>query len=274
MAIISELYFYMVDCNFELQNPYNNELKDQYNLASDKADKLFKAGCNFADFGTRRRRSFMIQDTVMQAFTDCHDDKFTGTSNVYFAMKYGVKPIGTMAHEWIMGTSVLEGLRNANYYALHNWVRVYNADLGIALTDTYGLSSFLRNFNLRLAKLYDGVRHDSGDPLIFADKIIKMYQEKGIDPMSKIIVFSDGLDVDEAIRIGNYCKNKIKNGFGIGTHFTNDFGNSPALNMVIKLWSVSGIPVVKLPDTEGKVMGDAEAVAVARWVHQNKSLRV
>ncbi len=187
-------------------------------------------------------------------------------------MKHKIRPIGTMAHEWIMGISILEGLRNANYYALQNWVRVYNADLGIALTDTYTLPSFLRNFNLRLAKLYDGVRHDSGPPNIFAQRIIKMYEDFGIDPKSKIIVFSDGLNVREAIKIKDFCGDAIKVSFGIGTHFTNDFENSPALNMVIKLWSCEGVPVVKLSDTPGKIMGDKDAITVAQWMHQNKEL--
>jgi nicotinate phosphoribosyltransferase len=218
---------------------------------------------SFAEFGTRRRRSYAIQDKVIQAFQTYGG--FNGTSNVHFAMKYNLKPIGTMAHEWIMGVSALEGLRHANFHALQNWVRVYNADLGIALTDTFGTPAFFKNFNMRLAKLYDGVRHDSGDPFEFADKVIEHYKSLGIDPMSKVIVFSDGLNVEKCLEIAKYCNGKIRFSFGIGTHFTNDFEGSPALNMVIKIWMCDGVHVVKLGDGTGKTMGDPDAVRVAQW---------
>ena len=191
---------------------------------------------------------------------------------MFFAMKYGLRPIGTMAHEWLMGMTVLEGLRNCNYYSLQNWVRVYNADLGIALTDTYGTPAFFKNFNVRLAKLYDGVRHDSGDAYKFTDAVVAHYKNLGIDPMSKIIVFSDGLNVAEAAKIKKYCEGKIKCSFGIGTSLTNDFEGSKALNMVIKLWSCDGVPVVKLSDSPGKVMGDPDAVRVAQWMFRGAAL--
>jgi nicotinate phosphoribosyltransferase len=272
MALISELYFKNIDTE------WNHSDIEAEVRAGDKMRKLAKAGATFADFGTRRRRSSFVQTSVVgvmkriQARMDypC----FAGTSNVYFAMKYGVKPIGTMAHEWIMGMSVVEGLRHANFHALQNWVRVYNSDLGIALTDTFGSDAFFDNFNKRLSKLYDGVRHDSGCPFEFADKVIVHYERMGIDPMSKTIVFSDGLNTDKAIEIKKYCEDKIKCSFGIGTHLTNDFENSPALNMVIKLWSVNDVPVVKLSDVDGKIMGDVDAVRVAEWTFRDKPLDV
>lgn len=268
MALISELYFKMIDTEWSYE--------EQQEKANDKIHLLSKNGCLFADFGTRRRRSFQNQNYLNRIFsgykTLFSDSTFVGTSNVYFAMVYNLKPIGTMAHEWIMGMSVLEGLRQSNFYSLQNWVRVYNANLGIALTDTFGTPAFFKNFNMRLAKLYDGVRHDSGDAYCFADKVIEHYKSLGIDPMSKVIVFSDGLNVEEAIKIKKYCEGKIKCSFGIGTQFTNDFKNSPALNMVIKLWSCEGIPVVKLSDVDGKVMGDPDAVKVAQWVFKGKPL--
>jgi len=138
------------------------------------------------------------------------------------------------------------------------------------LTDTYGLDAFLKDFTLELAKVYDGVRHDSGDPFTFTDKIIAHYKSLGIDPMSKVIIFSDGLDDDTAIKIAEYCKGKIRCAFGIGTFFTNDFKGSKALNMVIKLWSINGICVVKLSEINGKVMGDADAVLEALYVFKGK----
>ena len=264
MAVISELYFKMIDTNWD------GNMINVYNRAAGKSAFMKEVSAVFADFGTRRRRSHAIQDKVIEGLMSY--DTFVGTSNVYFAMKYGLKPIGTMAHEWFMGMSVLEGLRNCNYFALHNWVRVYNANLGIALTDTYGTDAFFRNFNVRLAKLYDGVRHDSGDAIEFAKKVIDHYKKLGIDPTTKTIIFSDGLNVRESTRLKRFCDGKIRCSFGIGTFLTNDFDNSPALNMVIKLWSCEGVPVVKLSDVEGKVMGDKDAVRVAQWMFQNKPL--
>jgi len=264
MALISELYFKTID------KEWDGDMIKVYNTAIEKSAVMESAKATFADFGTRRRRSHKIQDQVIEGLK--YHDSFVGTSNVYFAMKHNLKPIGTMAHEWLMGMSVLEGLRNCNYYSLHNWVRVYNADLGIALTDTYGTPAFFKNFNLRLAKLYDGVRHDSGCAFIFTDAVVAHYKKLGIDPMSKIIVFSDGLNVHDAVQIKEYCKGRIRCSFGIGTHLTNDFEDSKALNMVIKLWSCEGVPVVKLSDSPGKVMGDPDAVKVAQWTFDEKPL--
>lgn len=261
MAIISETYFLMVDTD------WNSAGQDQ--LAIDKAAALDAAGCKFADFGTRRRRSFNTQDhavEVMKRFKG-----FTGTSNPNIAQRHGVKALGTVAHEAIMGVSVLEGLRHANRFCMDKWQEVYKAELGIALTDTYGMDAFLDDFSLIHAKSWDGVRHDSGDPKTFVDKIVFHYHKLRIDPTTKTIVFSDGLDVPTAIAINEYCKGKIRCSFGIGTNFTNDFKRlsdgtkSKALNMVIKLRDVNGIPVVKLSDTPTKAIGDADAVRVAKW---------
>ena len=262
MAIISELYFSIIDTDWDHNNMDLVRIK-----AHQKGMLLEAKNCVYADFGTRRRRSFEVHDSVVRVMKKF--DTFVGTSNVYLAMKYGLKPIGTMAHEFFMGISVLEGLRNANYYALTNWKRIYTGSLGIALTDTYGTEAFFNNFTLELAKLYDGVRHDSGDPFLFADKVIAHYKKLGIDPMTKVIVFSDGLNTDLATDINKYCQGKIKCSFGIGTHFTNDFEGSKALNMVIKLWSVwhndIEVNVVKLSDDKGKNMGETNALKVAKW---------
>tara|TARA_Y100000310_G_C20695203_1_gene825188 strand:- start:3673 stop:4851 length:1179 start_codon:yes stop_codon:yes gene_type:complete len=271
MALISEIYFRIVETD------WNNSGQEE--KAHKKLRRLSENSCIFADFGTRRRRSYKAQDIVNHRFAWrpgndlAYRSTYVGTSNVHFARKYNTKPIGTMSHEWIMGNSVLEGLRNANYYALQNWVRVYNTDLGIALTDTYGLDSFFRNFNKRLATLYSGVRQDSGNPFEFIPRVIEHYESHGIDPTHKSIVFSDGLDTDTAIELKRKCEHCINCSFGIGTHFTNDFvdcmgDKSSPLNMVIKMWECNGIPVVKLGEGGGKVMGDPQAVAVARWVFQ------
>jgi len=271
MAIISELYFKIIDTNWEY-----NSLEVQVG-ASNKITKLNENHCSFAEFGTRRRRSFKTQDEVIGVFKrfEKYLDKsyFAGSSNVYFAMKYGVKAIGTMAHELYMGVSVLSSLRHANYYTLQKWADVFGADLGIALTDTYGTDAFFNDFNMRLSKLYDGLRHDSGDPFKLTDKAVAHYKKMRIDPLSKVIVFSDGLNIDKAIKIKEYCEGLIKCSFGIGTHITNDFKDSPALNMVIKLYSCEGIPVVKLSDSpSSKATGDADAIKVAKWTFNGQSL--
>lgn len=295
MALISELYFKTIDTDWEerLEGPdrVNPIIESRWDKNSQRCKAVEKWSrmmeLKYAEFGTRRRRSYATQDCVIKAFVDAQAQQksmygdiakapFIGTSNVHFALKYDVKVIGTMAHEWPMGNSVLEGLRNANYYSMTNWKRVYTGDLGIAIPDTFGTDAFFANFTLELSKLYDGVRHDSGDPFEFTDKTIAHYKGMDIDPLSKTIVFSDGLDVDFALDIANYCKGKIKCSFGIGTHFTNDYPESKALNMVIKLWSVTHnglkVHVVKIPDTSGKIMGDPDAVKVALWTFQGKKL--
>jgi nicotinate phosphoribosyltransferase len=261
MSIISEVYFKMVDTDWSMDG--------QEQLALTKAQALSDAGCVFADFGTRRRRNFNTQDRVVELMKGFKG--FVGTSNPNIASRHDVKALGTIAHECYMGVSVLEGLRHVNRFTMDKWQEVYKADLGIALPDTYGVDAFLGDFSLVHAKSWDGVRHDSGDPKLFTDKIIAHYQKLRIDPTTKTIVFSDGLDVPTAIDLNNYCKGKIRCSFGIGTNFTNDFKRlsdgtkSKALNMVIKLRDVNGIPVVKLSDTPTKAIGDPDAIRVAKW---------
>jgi len=262
MALISECYFKVIDKQWDYYDVKNNTDK--------KGNKLKIFNCDFSEFGTRRRRSYKTQDIVcntLKKYNNC-----IGTSNLHFAMKYGLKPIGTVAHEFIQGNSVLESLNHANLYALKNWNKVYHGDLDIALTDTFTTDMFLKDFDATLSKMYCGIRHDSGHYIQFIDKIVKHYQKFNIDPLSKTIVFSDSLNIDKCIEIKKYCENKIKCFFGIGTHFTNDFENnntfqnSDALNMVIKLWSVNGFPVVKLSDVSGKENGDTEAIKNMKYI--------
>ena len=255
LAMISEAYFETIDTDWTINQ--------QFEKANAKAEKLFYNNCLFADFGTRRRRSFQTQEIVVGAFSNF--DNFVGTSNVLLASEYDVKPIGTMAHEWYMINSALCGLRHANKFALENWTKVYGGKLGIALPDTFGSDAFFNDFDLKLAKTFDGIRHDSSCPFEFGEKIIKHYGKLNINPLHKTIVFSDSLDVERAIEIQQCFKDRINCSFGIGTHFTNDFEDSPALNIVIKLDSVNRIPVVKLGDGQGKACGDKRAVENARW---------
>ena len=273
MATISEIYFKTIDTDWSMAG--------QADLARQKANELALNGCTFIDFGTRRRRNYTTQDIVVANMKDFVPANvkggkcgFVGTSNVYLSHKHGLVPKGTQAHEWFMAMQALEGIRNSNYYALNNWVRVYNGDLGIALTDTLGTEQFLKNFGVRYSKLFDGVRWDSGDPYWYTDRIIAHYKSMKIDSSDKTIVYSNALDNKRAIEIQQYCEPlPIKTAYGIGTFFTNDFRKlsalnitSKALNMVIKLWAINGIPVVKTSDDVGKIMGDPDAIRVTRWM--------
>lgn len=262
MSLISELFFEHCENNWSSFG-YEERTKE-------KGEALF--GIPYADFGTRRRRSFDIQDLVVRTFKNHGGNTFVGTSNVHLAHKYDLKAIGTMAHEWIMGISALEGLRHANRHALKIWSKVFNGDLGIALTDTFGTAAFWEDFDPYLSRLFDGVRHDSGNPIEFAEATIKHYKDNRIDPNTKTIVFSDGLDVKTALELWKELEGKIRRSFGIGTHFTNDIPGSKALNMVIKMWSCNGVPVVKLSDVPTKQIGDKDALRVANWTFLGRSL--
>ena len=262
--MISELFFKHCD------STWDQDLDLQRKRIREKGARL--EGHSFTDFGTRRRRSFEIQELVVKELTAF--ETFNGTSNVHLAHTCGVPPLGTMAHEWIMGISALESLRHANRYALRIWQEVYQGRLGTALTDTFQTDVFLHDFDAVLARLFDGVRHDSGDPLEFANKVIAKYVSLGIRPITKSIIFSDGLDIDRALEIAAALQGKIQFSFGIGTHLTNDFPGSKALNMVIKLSSCDRVPVVKLSDSPSKAIGDQDALRVARWTFLNQPLDV
>ncbi|MCQ2974698.1 MAG: nicotinate phosphoribosyltransferase [Bacteroidales bacterium] len=264
MALISEL-------NFKMTGEKVLSKEERIEKADSKMKLYQQLGIKVADFGTRRRYSFENQDTIVNTLNKYSKSTFVGTSNVYLAMKYKTTPIGTHAHEWFMFHAAKYGYKMANKVALENWVKVYRGDLGIALSDTFTTEVFFRDFDTLYAKLFDGVRHDSGSPLEFADKTIKHYEKLRINPLSKTIVFSDGLDPEMVKTIVNYCKGRIGMSFGIGTNFTNDVGVKP-LNMVIKLKAVKGCggkewtEVVKLSDNPGKHTGDKIAIKLAKDV--------
>jgi nicotinate phosphoribosyltransferase len=181
-------------------------------------------------------------------------------------MIHEVRSIGTTAHEFIQAVSALESLNHPNRLAMQKWSEVYRGELGIALPDTFGTDAFLKDFDVYFAKMFDGARQDSGKPFEFADKFIAHYKKLGIDPLTKTLVFSDALNVKKAIEINEYCKGKIKASMGIGTFFSNDFEGSPALNMVIKLWTVNDFFVVKLSDDNGKENGEAKSLEMHKWL--------
>lgn len=213
---------------------------------------------SLADFGTRRAFSGEWHEKVISTCAQLLPRSvFPGTSNVLMAMLYqdqGIVPIGTMAHEVFQAAQVLGPKpTDCQKWVLDKWAREYRGDLGIALTDTLGMDKFLIDFDMYFAKLFDGVRHDSGDPFEWGDKIIEHYKKMRIDPRTKVAVFSDGLDIDKAIQISEYFKGRIKVSFGIGTNLTNDLGYR-ALQIVIKLTETNGKPVAKISNDPGKVM--------------------
>ena len=222
----------------------------------------------FSEFGMRRRFSYNVQDVICECLSE-KAQFCTGTSNVHMAMKHGMKVIGTHPHEWFMFHGAEFGYKRANYLALENWVNVYDGDLGIALSDTYTTDVFLQNFSRKHAKLFDGVRHDSGDPFKFVTKVINRYKELGIDPTTKTIIFSNALDFELYKEIAEYCGNRIRCAAGIGTNLTNDCGHRPS-NIVMKLkrcrmnqrqpW----FDCIKLSDDEGKHMGPIKEVEICK----------
>lgn len=266
LAIISELYYMMTG--------HDNFDYESYGArAYHKAKRLIEAGCKFSDFGSRRRASFKTQDTVIRSMSQCQADmhgpgKFVGTSNVYFAMKYNLTPIGTMAHELICAIAGMYGPQMANYLAMKTWSTTYRGALGTFLYDTYGWRIFSLNFSEDYANMFKGLRVDSGDNYEELNKIVDKYKSLYIDPSTKQIVFSNGLDVDEAIKIQRYAEGKCQPSFGIGTHFTNDFAGIKPMNIVIKLIAVKiteswpfYCDTCKLSEDYGKYTGDASTVA-------------
>ncbi|KAJ2511989.1 nicotinate phosphoribosyltransferase [Coemansia sp. RSA 1939] len=268
LALVSESYYRFVD------KDWNHDGQRQKIKA--KARALVSAECKFAEFGTRRRRDFTTQDIVMSALLEVSSEfpgYLSGTSNVYMARKYGIPPVGTVAHEWTMGVAALEGTyENANRLAMQKWLATFNGDLGIALTDTFGTRAFLANFDYSLASAYDGVRQDSGDPIKFIEAVNNHYKSLGVDPSTKVVVFSDGLNPESAILIKKSCGRYAMNcSFGIGTNFTNDFNcasdqsqKSNAVNIVIKLFKCNGKPCIKLSDSPTKHSGDPAEVTTAK----------
>jgi len=237
-----------------------------------KAARLRYAATQFVDFGTRRRYSFENQRNVIQDLKSGGGDAFIGTSNVLFGIENNIKIIGTFAHESVSGVAAILGYAHANKHMMELWTKTFGGSLGIVLTDTFGLDAFLNDFDAKYARLFDGVRHDSGNPKLFADKIVEHYKKLGIDPKSKTIVFSDGLNIDTAIELAEYCRGKIKTSFGIGTHFTNDLPGVKALNIVIKLFNIDGKNVIKLSDIAGKHTGDKRTIELVKEMINYKPL--
>ncbi|AKU22114.1 nicotinate phosphoribosyltransferase [Massilia sp. MB5] len=254
LYIVNELYFRRFDAESALEegrarlHDKLRALKEFGNLPG------LRHPFEFSDFGLRRRFSAAWHDEVVQTLAAEAPRFFKGTSNVYLAKKFGLFPIGTMAHEYIQSFQAFGvRLRDFQKAALEDWVQEYRGDLGIALTDVVGMDAFLDDFDLYFAKLFDGLRHDSGDPVLWGEKAIAHYAALRIDSNTKRLVFSDGLDFDTAFSLYRHFANRIMTGFGIGTHLTNDVGLTP-LNIVMKLIRCNGQSVAKLSDSPGKTL--------------------
>jgi len=250
LAIISELHTILHCDGFNLQAAEQN-LAEKIALLKQQGDMPW---FSFADFGTRRRASKGWQKKVLLTLQQELPDYFSGTSNLHFARTLNMMPIGTMAHEWFQSWQAITRLADAQKAALEGWVHEYRGRLGIALTDCYSMDSFIRDFSdPYFIKLYDGLRHDSGSPFVWGEKAIAMYQQMDIDPLTKTLVFSDGLNFSRMIEIYEHFKGQTHLSFGIGTNLTNDVGIQ-SLDMVIKLVAVNGKPVAKISDEPGKSM--------------------
>lgn len=253
LEIINEVYFRMT-YDYDMLFASALERLEQKILDFNSGKYSFK----FAEFGCRRRLSREFEDMAIRELSS-RTDNMVGTSNVFFAKKYGLTPIGTYAHEYVQMYQGIDHIPLAytNHYAMTDWYDEYLGDNGTALSDTLTTELFLRDFNRSMVNNYTGVRHDSGDPFEWGDKIIAHFKKFGVDPMTKMLLFSDGLDFDRAQEIFEYFREKAKVSFGIGTFVSNDT-SVPALNIVIKLQYVNGRPVAKLSDTGGKTICDDE----------------
>lgn len=256
LSIVNEIYFRNKTINYSLREKSNlfeegrNRLRDKLILLNEEGLENFK----FMEFGTRRRFSREWQEEVYNYILNSAPKHILGTSNVYLAKETNTRPMGTMAHEYLQAHQAL-GVRLADSQkaALESWVKEYRGDLGIALTDVINMDSFLKDFDLMFSKLFDGLRHDSGDPFIWANKALNHYEKLNINTKDKILTFSDGLTFPKSIELYKEFSGKIKTSFGIGTNLTNDLGIKP-INIVIKMTRCNGQDTAKISDAPGKTM--------------------
>ncbi len=250
LAIVNELYFRRIA-------PHPDYAEGRHRLDDKIAtivDDPEMRGIRIADYGTRRRFSARWQEEVLQVCSDRLGEVLTGTSNVMLAMRYGLRPLGTMAHEYLQACQALgPRLRDSQIFGFETWAKEYRGDLGIALSDVYGLDAFLRDFDMYFCKLFDGARHDSGDPFEWGERLIRHYAANRVDPSTKTLVFSDSLTFDLMKALYLRFRDRVIVRFGIGTNLTNDLGYTP-LQIVIKMVACNGQPVAKISDNPGKNM--------------------
>jgi len=255
LAIVNELYFRRVDqAGALVEGRARLQAKIAALRAFGAAEPARAHPFEFFDFGVRRRFSGAWHEEVVRTLKDEVPEFFKGTSNVMLAKKFGLVAIGTMAHEYLQSYQAFDvRLRDFQKMALENWVQEYRGDLGVALTDVVGMDAFLADFDLYFAKLFDGLRHDSGDPVEWGEKALAHYAKLRIDAHTKRLTFSDGLDLPTSFTIYRHFADRTQLGFGIGTNLTNDVGLVP-LNIVMKLTQCNGQPVAKLSDSPGKTL--------------------
>ena len=250
LAIVSEVYFRHHDpMDGFAEGRRRLEEKCRMVLEEPDNDGLF-----ISDFGARRRFSRAWQEYVIRYMSDTLGSHFAGTSDVFFAKKFGLTPMGTMAHEYLQACQALgPRLRDSQTFGFDMWAKEYRGDLGIALSDVYGLKPFLKDFDMYFCKLFDGARNDSGDPFVWGEAMIKHYAANKCDPKSKTLIFSDSLNIPKTLDLYRHFKHRIRLSFGIGTNLMNDVGPQP-LNIVIKMIEANGQPVAKISDTPEKGM--------------------
>ncbi len=255
LAIVNEIYF-------RKTQPQSDYVEGRRRLQAKIAmihEDASLSEMRVADYGTRRRFSRGWQEEVIIGLRDDLGQNFAGTSNVMLAMRHGITPLGTMAHEYLQACQSLgPRLRDSQTFGFEVWAREYRGDLGIALSDTYGMDAFFRDFDLYFCKLFDGARHDSGDPFEWGERLIGHYEALRIDPRTKTLIFSDSLNVPLAIKLYRQFSSRTRLAFGIGTNLTNDLGFTP-LQIVIKMVRCNGQPVAKLSDSPEKTMCDDPA---------------
>jgi nicotinate phosphoribosyltransferase len=272
LAIVNELYFRRFDRDEALAEGRRRLKAKVALLRAFEQEPARRHPFEFFDFGVRRRFSGKWQREVVNTLKNEVPQFFKGTSNVLLARDLDLVPIGTMAHEYLQTFQALGvRLRDHQKAALESWVQEYRGDLGVALTDVVGMDAFLADFDLYFAKLFDGLRHDSGDPVAWGEKALAHYEKLRIDPHTKRLVFSDGLDLETSLRLYRHFADRTQLGFGIGTHLTNDVGLT-TLNIVMKLTHCNGQPVAKLSDSPGKTLCDDETfLAYLRQVFNVKA---
>nr|WP_320133465.1 nicotinate phosphoribosyltransferase [uncultured Holophaga sp.] len=258
LYIVNELYFRRLGGGEEVLGTARQRLQAKVSLLRERNRSGSRPPFRFFDFGLRRRYSGAWHEEVLRTLTREVPEAFGGTSNVHLARKLGLTPIGTMAHEYLQAYQAFGSrLRDFQKAALEGWVQEYRGDLGIALTDVVGMGPFLRDFDLYFTKLFDGLRHDSGDPVAWAERAIAHYETHRIDPRTKRLVFSDGLTLPKAFALHDRFATRIPCSFGIGTDLTNDTPHK-ALNIVMKIVTCNGQPVAKLSDAPGKTLCEDE----------------
>jgi nicotinate phosphoribosyltransferase len=250
LAVVSEIYFRRTQPRPDLEEG-RRRLRAKIDLVRTVEREL---DFRISDFGTRRRFSLAWHEEVLQTLKREVPEYFAGTSNVWFALRNNLTPLGTMAHEYMQACQALgPRLRDSQTFAFDKWAQEYRGDLGIAVADTYGTEAFLRDFDMYFCKLFDGARHDSGDPFDWGEKLIAHYRKNRVDPRTKQLIFSDQLSFPLAIAIARRFDGRATTAFGIGTNLTNDLGYEP-INIVIKMTECNGQPVAKVSDSPGKTV--------------------